>query len=335
MLWHPQEANANLQLCHFSPHRHPKCCSCEVMSVVMVTVCEPGIAHPLTSLLPPSARSSLSLPPSLAAYPLAHSLLPLTCQEINRWNKCEVIAETQAPRSSLTIVHESRWDLLLGEGEEGFGYMCGGGGETAECVSAKITSISLLWGDCRKGPTYLCSEECLSVSDRQEQWRCKRVDNDAFSILQLQNQRQAARGAATRRQTPLTPIISRPPHLSLPSPPNWLEKTNIHGLFFSLAFSRNLPFWQKETETAEWNFLTDEHTVVCVCVWESACIPVFCMRKCFFSHLSRASLCWDINLAMWFITASTHQHVSSEEHHGCLKEPANMQRSHYTRFYTH
>lgn len=52
--WHPQEANANLQLCHFSPHRHPKCCSCEVMSVVMVTVCEPGIAHPPTSPLPPS-----------------------------------------------------------------------------------------------------------------------------------------------------------------------------------------------------------------------------------------------------------------------------------------
>lgn len=48
--WHPQEANANLQLCHFSPHRHPKCCSCEVMSVVMVTVCEPGIARPLTFL---------------------------------------------------------------------------------------------------------------------------------------------------------------------------------------------------------------------------------------------------------------------------------------------
>ena len=74
---------------------------------------------------------------------------------------------------------------------------------------------------------------------------------------------------------------------------------------------------------------------VCVCVW--ACKPVFCMRKCFFfsPHLSRASLCWDINLAMWFITASTHQHVSSEEHHGCLKVPANMQRSHYMRFYTH
>lgn len=54
-LWHPQEANASLQLCHFSPHRHPKCCSCEVMSVVMVTVCEPGIAHPPTS--PPPVAS--------------------------------------------------------------------------------------------------------------------------------------------------------------------------------------------------------------------------------------------------------------------------------------
>lgn len=65
-LWHPQEANANLQLCHFSPHRHPECCSCEVMSVVMVTVCEPGIARPLTSPFPP-----------FFAYPLAHSPPPL------------------------------------------------------------------------------------------------------------------------------------------------------------------------------------------------------------------------------------------------------------------
>lgn len=76
MLWHPQEANANLQLCHFSPHRHPKCSSCEVMSVVMATVCEPGIAHPLTSLLPPSLA-----PPSLPAHPLIFSFAR---QQINR-----------------------------------------------------------------------------------------------------------------------------------------------------------------------------------------------------------------------------------------------------------
>lgn len=98
----------------------------------------------------PLARSS---PPSLAAYALAHSLLPLTCQEINRWNKCEVIAETKAPRSSLTIAHESRWDC-----SEGRGGMLVEGSEEAEYVSSKITTISLLWGDCRKGPTYLCGE---------------------------------------------------------------------------------------------------------------------------------------------------------------------------------
>lgn len=283
-----------------------------------------------------SLCSLLPLPPSLPRCLPTRSFSPSPHMPGNQslkqmWSDCRNASSSQQPYN---CAREQMRFAVWGGGRR-FRVYVGRGGETAECVSAKITSISLLWGDCRKGPTYLCSEECLSVSDRQEQWRCKRVDNDAFSILQLQNQRQAARGAATRRQTPLTPIISRPPHLSLPSPPNWLEKTNIHGLFFSLAFSRNLPFWQKETETAEWNFLTDEHTVVCVCVWESACIPVFCMRKCFFSHLSRASLCWDINLAMWFITASTHQHVSSEEHHGCLEEPANMQRSHYTRFYTH
>lgn len=65
MSWHQQEANANPQLCHFSPHKHPKCSSCEVMSVVMVTVCEPGIAHPLTSLFAFLAQSFLTVnPPS-------------------------------------------------------------------------------------------------------------------------------------------------------------------------------------------------------------------------------------------------------------------------------
>lgn len=288
----------------------------------------------LPCCLPLLAPPSPSLPPSLPTHSLILSFPSHARKSIAETN-VKWLQKRKLLAAALQLCTRADEICCLGRGKKVSGICVGGGGTTAECVSAKITSISLLRGDCRKGPTYLCSEECLSVSDRQEQWRCKRVDNDAFSILQLQNQRQAARGAATRRQTPLTPIISRPPHLSLPSPPNWLEKTNIHGLFFSLAFSRNLPFWQKETETAEWNFLTDEHTVVCVCVWESACIPVFCMRKCFFSHLSRASLCWDINLAMWFITASTHQHVSSEEHHGCLKEPANMQRSHYTRFYTH
>ena len=160
MLWHPQEANANLQLCHFSPHRHPKCCSCEVMSVVMVTVCEPGIAHPLTSLLPPSAHSSLSLPPSLPRCLPTRSFSPSPHMPGNQslkqmWSDCRNASSSQQPYNCA----REQMRLLFGEGEEGFGYICVcGGGGNAECVSAKITSISLLWGNCRKGPTYLCSE---------------------------------------------------------------------------------------------------------------------------------------------------------------------------------
>lgn len=67
-VWHQQEADANLQLCRLSPHRHPKCCCREVMSVVMATVCEPCTARPadfpVRSLAPPSPPSppSLTLP---------------------------------------------------------------------------------------------------------------------------------------------------------------------------------------------------------------------------------------------------------------------------------
>lgn len=63
----------------------------------------------LPALAPP-------LPPPLNAYPLAHSLLPLTWQEINRWNKCEVIAEAQASRGRLAIVQEGSWDCCWGGG---------------------------------------------------------------------------------------------------------------------------------------------------------------------------------------------------------------------------
>ena len=108
MLWHPQEANANLQLCHFSPHRHPKCCSCEVMSVVMVTVCEPGIAHPLTSPLPPSACSSLSLlsllslPPSFPRCLPTRSFSPSPHMPGNQslkqmWSDCRNASSSQQP----------------------------------------------------------------------------------------------------------------------------------------------------------------------------------------------------------------------------------------------
>ena len=99
-VWHPQEANANLQLCHFSPHRHPKCCSCEVMSVVMVTVCEPGIARPLTSLFPPSPARSLlpSLPrrlPTRSFSPSPH--MPGNQSLKQMWSDCRNESSSQQP----------------------------------------------------------------------------------------------------------------------------------------------------------------------------------------------------------------------------------------------
>lgn len=42
-----------------------------------------------------------------------------------------------------------------------------------ECVASKITTVSLLWGNCKTGPTYLCRELCLNFSDKQEWWQNK------------------------------------------------------------------------------------------------------------------------------------------------------------------
>lgn len=118
ILWHPQEANASLPLCHFSPHRHPKCYFCEVMSVVMVTVCEPGIAYPLTSPLPPFACSS---PPSLPHCQPTRSFSPSPHMPGNQslkqmWSDCSNASFSQQPYNCA----RGRMKSLLG---------CGGGGE--------------------------------------------------------------------------------------------------------------------------------------------------------------------------------------------------------------
>lgn len=118
-LWQPQEANASLHLCHFSPHRHPKCCSCEVMSVVMVTVCEPGIAHPPTSLFPPSLL--LSFPPSLCCLP-TRSFSPSPHMPGNQslkqmWSDCRNESSSQQPYNCADEIAEmGGWGAACVEG---------------------------------------------------------------------------------------------------------------------------------------------------------------------------------------------------------------------------
>lgn len=221
-----------------------------------------------------SLCSLLPLPPSLPRCLPTRSFSPSPHMPGNQslkqmWSDCRNASSSQQPYN---CAREQMRFAVWGGGRR-FRVYVGRGGETAECVSAKITSISLLWGDCRKGPTYLCSEECLSVSDRQEQWRCKRVDNDAFSILQLQNQRQAARGAATRRHPWLPSYPDLPTSPCYPPQIGWKKQISMAYFFPSLSLETS-PSGKRRLKLQS-EISSQMNIQWCVCVCERAHVYPF------------------------------------------------------------
>lgn len=89
------------------------------------------------------------------------------------------------------------------------------------------------------------------------------------------------------------------------------KTTHIHAILFSSALKsshfltgkRRQRLWSCAVALQRHCEISTQMNMQFVCECGSMCTRFLCALF----HLSRATLCWDINLAMWFITVFTHQ----------------------------